>query len=41
MARFPGIDIQKDILANCEADIYFPKGRKVPQIDASMNLAFI
>jgi propionate CoA-transferase len=40
MARFPGIDIKKDILANCDAQIYFPAGENVPVIDPTIELVF-
>ena len=30
--RFPGIDVEEDILANCGARIYLPPGKKVPVI---------
>jgi len=40
MARFPGIDIEKDILANCEAHIYFPPDEKVPVIDPALAFSF-
>ncbi len=40
MARFPGIDLAKDILANCAADIYLPTGEEVPVVDLSGELVF-
>jgi propionate CoA-transferase len=40
MGRFPGIDIKRDILANCDAHIYFPKGENIPVIDPAIELTF-
>ncbi|WP_020568677.1 malonate decarboxylase subunit alpha [Neolewinella persica] len=40
IARFPGIDIEKDILANCEACIYIPQDESVPIIDSALEFSF-